>query len=143
VPDDFVSLQTELLDDLLLQGDTSRPATAAVAAAVAAAWQGLAQSPTGKLQGALAAPVAATGSNSVNLGFTAAPVAGQPVSAAQTPSSFAEEASAAAAAVGWEGSCASGMQHHGAASASHDAKITALMAEWGFTDRATAEAFYK
>lgn len=33
---------------------------------------------------------------------------------------------------------------HGTASSSHsEAKITALMAEWGFTDRATAEAYYK
>jgi hypothetical protein len=31
----------------------------------------------------------------------------------------------------------------GASGSSHDAKIQALMAEWGFADRATAEAYYK
>jgi hypothetical protein len=140
VPDDFVSLQPELLDDVLLQGDTSRPGTAA-----AAAWQGTTQSPAGKLQGAPAAPVAAAGPNSMNWVNAAAPGACQPVSAAQTSSSLAGEASATAPApsAGWEGSWASGMQHSGAASAIHEAKITALMAEWGFTDRATAEAYYK
>jgi len=136
VPDNFVCLQEELLDDdLLLPGSDlgmqpqqrqqltgprgSTPLEPALKRTEERAGDlQSCQSPAGAVQGA---------SQATRTGLTA----GGPVTGP-----------AAAAAAAMADQQAEGL--HGTASSSHsEAKITALMAEWGFTDRGTAEAYYK
>jgi hypothetical protein len=144
VPDDFVSLQAELLDDLLL------PCTNPGAAESSAAAPALCP-PMQQQQGVQQQCVGATASQIM----TAAGLTGHGTTSSTSHAASSSDKAAGTAAGAVDGVAAaaavvasgrhSDSSHCGNASGSAqlEAKITALMAEWGFTDRATAEAYYK
>jgi hypothetical protein len=149
VPDDFVSLQAELLDDLLLpcHNPGAAEATVAAPALCPSLQQASCQQQQVHQQGGDATASRALTAAGSTTGCEATSSADHGASSSQQAASAAaclEDDVTAVAAVVAPGRH-SDSSHCGTvnSSAQFEAKITALMAEWGFTDRATAEAYYK
>jgi hypothetical protein len=135
VPDDYVCLQRDLWDELLLMhGD----------AADIQHQQQLLKGGTSSadMPGRGAAPKDAGGG--MQGAFSTAVVGGKDAAAADCIAGLQVPEASSATTVGAD-EVVGGSVHGGfnGSGSQFEAKITALMAEWGFTDRATAEAYYK
>lgn len=135
VADDFVTMPASLLDELNQQHSSS----SSVPAAFTAAAQGSAGSPLLK--------VLAAASSSSFSSASAPPAAIARVSAGPSARAAAAAANPAYADLQDSPSEYSTISVAGSSSkasaAAREAKLQKLMDEWGFTDRATAEAYYK